>query len=149
MPVSLYRLGLGGFERLYGMRWILVTTAGRRTGNPHSVLLDVLSHDAGTDTYYVQPAYGRGADWVQNIEKNPLVDAQVGRRRFRARALAISGEEGAERMMGFIHDHPVEWWMIGWMLGIKPPPEVKSGEQLQRWLAGEFLYVGIRPTAGG
>ncbi len=146
MPLAFYRIGLGGFERLYGMHWILVTTRGRRTGKPHSVLVDIIDYDRPTDTYTVQPAFGRRADWVRNIEKTPIFEAQVGRRRFRAKALPVEAGEGAERMLRFIASHPVEWWMIGWMLGVKPPAEAKSEEQMKSWLAREFMFLGIRPA---
>src|SRR5262249_23230184 len=64
-PLLLYRLGLGGLERLIGIEWIVLTTRGRRTGNSHSVMLDVIAHDAVSGTYYVQPADERRTHWVR------------------------------------------------------------------------------------
>ena len=61
-----------------------ITTKGRRTGKPHSILVDVIEHDSMTDVYYVSSAYGSGADWVKNIKANPVFNVQVGRRRFKA-----------------------------------------------------------------
>jgi hypothetical protein len=36
--------------RAIGIDWIAVETRGRRSGRPHTVVLDVVGHDA--DTYY-------------------------------------------------------------------------------------------------
>ena len=91
IPLRLHRAGIRGLERVLGIDWIVLTTTGRRSGKPHAVMLDVVGHDAASDTYYLQPADGRRADWVRNVAANPVVTAEVGGRRFRARVQSRCG----------------------------------------------------------
>jgi hypothetical protein len=66
-PLWLHRLGIRGLERIVGIDWIVITTRGRHSGVPREVMLDVIGHDEATDTWYVQPADGRHANWFQNL----------------------------------------------------------------------------------
>lgn len=117
LPLSLRRLGLGGWERWIGTEWIAITTTGRRSGRPHAVLLDIVGRDPATDTYYVSPAYGRRADWVRNIEVHPIFEAEVDGRRWRARAAAVTGERGAEVLLRFARARPLYARLAFWMTG--------------------------------
>jgi len=141
-PKLFYRLGLPGYERLFGLRWILVTTKGRRTGKPRSVLLDLVGHDPATGRYYIQPGWERAA-WVRNIEAHPCVEAQVGRRHFRARVIDASGPEGAAWMQAFTKQHPLQSMILGKILGLQPP----SGDdaQMREWFATTFRVFGLDP----
>ena len=38
-------IGLGGMERIIDFRLMRLTTKGRRTGRPHTVMVDVLGHE--------------------------------------------------------------------------------------------------------
>jgi deazaflavin-dependent oxidoreductase (nitroreductase family) len=117
VPLVLHRLGIRGLERLVGIDWIVVTTRGRRSGRPRTVMLDVVGRDPATDTYYVQPANGRRADWVRNVRADPVVDVEVRGRRFRARAADVTGPEGAEVVLRFIRGHPWYARLIVWFVG--------------------------------
>jgi deazaflavin-dependent oxidoreductase (nitroreductase family) len=141
----MYRIGLGGFERLYGMRWIMLTTTGRRTGKAHRVVLDIVDHNATAGVYFVQPAYGRNADWVRNIQKTPVFKVQVGRVQFEARAAELSASESAEKMWRFVQAHPLQSRLVGWMLGIEAP-ETTSEAEIRRWLAQNFVVLAIEPV---
>jgi hypothetical protein len=70
------------------------------------VVLDVQGHDLARGTYYVQPTYGRGADWVRNIAVHPVFEVEVRRRRFQARAVDVTGPRGADVLLGFLRAHP-------------------------------------------
>ena len=105
IPLFLQRVGLGGWERILGIRFIKITSKGRWTGKPHSVLVDVLEHDEVSNTYYVQSAYGERADWVKNIKANPVFEAQVGRKRFFASAERIPQSQAAAILLRYIENH--------------------------------------------
>jgi deazaflavin-dependent oxidoreductase (nitroreductase family) len=105
IPIFLHKIGLRGWERLIGIRFILIATKGRRTGRTHSVLVDILEYDSSNDFYYVQSAYGTRADWVRNIQVNPIFKAQVGRRHFSARAEQVPREKTAEILIRYIDAH--------------------------------------------
>jgi deazaflavin-dependent oxidoreductase (nitroreductase family) len=128
VPLVLHRLGVRGLERLVGIDWIVLTTRGRRTGRPHDVVLDVVGRDPATDTFFVQPADGRRADWVRNVAADPRVVADVGGRRFDARVADVTGAEGAEVVLRFVRAHPwyarVVVWFVGYVDRLDVPDEV-------------------------
>lgn len=142
VPLGLYRLGLGGWERLFGMRWLKITTVGRKTGLPRAVMVDLLDHDRATGRYYVQPGWGRASDWVKNIAANPVVEIQDGRRRFRARAIDVSGEEGAARASRFMQRHPMARVMAKRVLGLELP---RSEDALRQYLAQNAVFLAFEP----
>jgi deazaflavin-dependent oxidoreductase (nitroreductase family) len=106
LPLRLRRAGIGGYERILGIEWIAVTTRGRRSGRPHTVVLDVIDVDATTGTWYVSPANGRRSDWVRNVLVDPRVTVEHGGRRIAALACDASGAEGAEVFLRFVRGHP-------------------------------------------
>ncbi len=94
-PLLAYRVGLGAMVG----NWLLLTTVGRRSGRPHRVVVDVFDYDSATDTYYVGSAYGVNADWYRNLEANPDVRVQVGRRSFAAQASILDDERASELVL--------------------------------------------------
>jgi deazaflavin-dependent oxidoreductase (nitroreductase family) len=117
LPLHLHRLGIRGIERLIGIDWIVVTTSGRRSGRPHQVMLDVVGHDPARDTFYVQPADGRRADWVRNATADPRVTVEARGGRFEARVDDVTGAEGADVVLRFIRAHPWYARLIVWFVG--------------------------------
>lgn len=123
---------------------MVVTTKGRRSGKPHRVLLDVVGHDPVTHRYYVQPGEGRHCDWVRNIEADPIVDVQLGRRRFRARAVDVSGPEGAEWLLAFAKRNPLQGVLVTWLMPHLKPPK-GSDDEIKAWYATHLLVFGLDP----
>jgi deazaflavin-dependent oxidoreductase (nitroreductase family) len=116
-PLQLHRLGIRGYERfLLGIDWLVLTTRGRRSGEPREIMVDVIGHDAQRDTWYVQPADGRRANWFQNLLAHTIATVEVRGRRFEARATDVTGPEGAEIVLRFIRAHPLYARLIVWML---------------------------------
>lgn len=120
-----------------------INTKGRRTGKPHSVLVDVVEHDSEKDVYYVSSAYGAGADWVKNINANPVFDVQVGRRRFKAEAEQVPGEIGRELLMKYIDEHKVYVKSLYKMIG--DDLDVLSEDELKDILIKEMV-LAINPS---
>jgi deazaflavin-dependent oxidoreductase (nitroreductase family) len=137
-PVRIYK-ALPGYERLFGQRWILVTTKGRRSGRPHSVMLDLVGHDEVRNCYYVLPGWGRRSDWVKNIEAHPRVDAQVGRVRFSARVRDASGSEGADWMTRFMKAHPIMSIFAGMLMGM--PREMLAESEFRQRLEAQLIFA--------
>jgi deazaflavin-dependent oxidoreductase (nitroreductase family) len=138
--VLLHRVGIRGVERALGIDWLLLTTTGRRSGRPHGVMLDAVGHDPATDTYYVQPAEGRRADWVRNVAANPDVTAEVRGRRFEARVADVTGPEGAEVVLHFIRTHPAYARIIVWFVRYVERVDVPDDE-LRRALATTPVFA--------
>ena len=136
-----HRLGLGGWERLLGLQWMLITTTGRRTGRVHRVMVDVLGYDEATDTYFVEAAYGRRADWYRNIQANPVFRVQVGRHRFAARATPLSPDRGGELIVRFFRRRPTYTKAVLRMVGVR----VRTEEDLKQ-LGRSLLLLAVSPV---
>lgn len=126
LPLLLHRVGIRGLERIVGIDWIVLETIGRRSGRPHAVVLDVVGEAPGV--WYVQPAYGRGAAWVRNVDAEPFAWATIGGRRLRVRVTDVTGPEGAEVVLRFVRTHPwyarIVVWFVGYVDSIDRPDDV-------------------------
>jgi len=119
IPVFLYKIGFGGFERIIGAEWMLLTTIGRKSGKPRQTMVDILDYDKDADTYYIEAAYGARADWYKNIQANPLFEAQVGRRKFKARAGELTADNAADKLVQFYRRKPAYTRSVMAMVGMK------------------------------
>jgi len=119
VPVWFHKMGFGGWERLIGAQWMLITTIGRKTGKRRNAMVDVMDHDKATDTYYIEAAYGAHADWYKNMQSNPIFEAQVGRRKFKARAGALSTEGAGDMLVQFYRNKPAYTRSVMAMAGMK------------------------------
>ena len=119
VPVWLHKMGLGGWERLVGAQWMLITTKGRKTGKLRHTMVDVMDYDKASDTYYIEAAYGARADWYKNIQANPIFEAKVGRIKFNARAGALTTEGASEMLVQFYRSKPAYTRSVMAMAGMK------------------------------
>jgi deazaflavin-dependent oxidoreductase (nitroreductase family) len=140
MPVWFHKIGFGGWERLIGAQWMLITTTGRKSGKPRDAMVDVMDYDSATDTYYIEAAYGSRADWVRNIEVHPRFQAQVGRRKFFARLTPLSSEEAGEMMVKFYRAKPAYTRSVMAMVGMK-----FEGEEELKKLASQLTLFAVHP----
>jgi deazaflavin-dependent oxidoreductase (nitroreductase family) len=111
IPLGLYRIGLA--EQLGGST-LLLTTRGRKTGRWRTTPLNYL---VDGDVTYVLSGMGPGSDWLRNLQADPRVQVQVGRRRFAARAETIVDPAEHRRVL-------CRWAERSLRSG--PPPAVQS-----------------------
>jgi deazaflavin-dependent oxidoreductase (nitroreductase family) len=102
LPIWLYRWKLGW---LLGDRFLMLTHIGRKSGQPHQTVIEVVRHHKETDTYYVVSGWGEKADWYQNICKSPHVTIHVGGRKFQAVAEFVQLEKAVQILQGYAHEH--------------------------------------------
>ncbi len=141
-PVFLHRLGLGGWERLIGAEWMLITTIGRKSGKPRQTMVDVMGYARASDTYYIEAAYGARADWHRNIQAHPVFAAQVGRRKFQARATPLAPEQAGELMVDFYRRKPAYTRAVMKAVGMTFKDESELRE-----LGKALLLLAVKPTA--
>ncbi|MDD2921299.1 MAG: nitroreductase family deazaflavin-dependent oxidoreductase [Anaerolineales bacterium] len=139
-PVWIYKIGFGGWERLFGAEWMLLTTIGRKSGKPRQTMVDILEHDKDADIYYIEAAYGARADWYKNIQANPLFEAQVGRRKFHARATELVPDNAADMLVEFYRRKPVYTRSVMALVGMK-----FEGEDELRKIARELTLLAVKP----
>ena len=142
LPIRLHRLGLRGWERVLGIDSVLLTTTGRRSGAPRTVMVDAIAHDADTDTWYVQPAEAR-AQWLANLRATPKAVVEVRGRRFAARAEEVTGPRGAEVILRFIRGHPRYARLVIAMVGYVDSPD-HSDDELRAKLR-DVPVMALRP----
>ena len=131
LPLSLERVAGWGAVRLAtpltGVEWIVLETVGRRSGRPHTVVVDVVGHDAARDVRYVQPADGRRSAWVHNVRAQPDIIARIDGQPRPVRVRGATGAEGAEVVLRFLRAHPwygrVIVWFVGYVDRIDLPDE--------------------------
>lgn len=141
MPVYLHRLGLVWWiEKITGATWMLITTTGRKTGKPRQVMVDVMDYDEKTDIYFVEAAYGGRADWVRNIRANPVFRAQVGKRKFTARAAELPPDQTGDLLLALYRRSPGYTRAVLFMVGIK----VKDEADL-RQMGGKIMLLAVKP----
>ena len=139
-PLLLHKLGLSGWERLIGAQWMLITTIGRKTGKRRQTMVDVMDYDKTTDTYYIEAAYGERADWYKNIQSNPIFEAQVGRRKFKACAGPLSNEGAGDLLVQFYRQKPAYTRSVMAMAGMK-----FNGEDELRELGKNLMLLAVTP----
>ena len=140
VPVWLHKIGLGGWERLIGAQWMLITTIGRKTGKRRETMVDVMDYDKENDIYYVEAADGARADWYKNIQSNPIFEAQVERRKFKARAGALTNEGAGELLVRFYRQKPAYTRSVMAMAGMK----FKDEDEL-RELGKNLTLLAVKP----
>jgi deazaflavin-dependent oxidoreductase (nitroreductase family) len=139
-PVWLHKIGFGGWERMIGAQWMLITTIGRKSGKRRETMVDVMDYDQGTDTYYIEVAYGNKSDWYRNIQANPIFEAKVGRCKFRACATELSSEITGEMLVKFYREKPAYTRSVMMMVGMK-----FNGEDELREIAKRLKLLAIHP----
>jgi deazaflavin-dependent oxidoreductase (nitroreductase family) len=95
--VWLYRLTRGRITRLWHRRAIVLTTTGRRSGRPRTVIVQVF-HD-GSDLFVVAANSGlpRPPGWYYNLMAHPRVVGELDGRRLQLRAELLSETEAMDR----------------------------------------------------
>ena len=115
------------FSRLYrrfiyrfaGGMVLLLTTTGRRSGNPHTV---GLQYELISGQYWVGAADGTRADWYRNILAAPSVELQVGGRKFGATAEAVSDTQRIAAYLAYrLKKRPLMMRLILRMDGARGP----------------------------
>lgn len=135
LPIWLYRLGLGG---LLGGRFVLINHVGRSTGLPRRVVVEVVGRDADDRVTYVVSAWGRRAQWYQNLRATPDTTIQVGRRTIAVTAVAVDADEGMRVLLRYRDEHPWATRALGRVLGL---PLDTAGPAALRHLAAEAVPV--------
>ncbi len=102
LPVLQYKLGIGW---MIGKTVLLLTTVGRKSGRLRDTPLEY-EYDSEHDRYRIAAGWGGNTDWYRNLQANPKVCVQVGRRKFETIAEIASDQEVGEYMMNVSRRHP-------------------------------------------
>ena len=143
IPVWLYRHGLGW---MLGHRFLLLSHRGRKTGRVRQTVLEVILYNAAARESVVVSAYGTGADWYRNLEKEPALRVQTGRLDYRPSHRLLTGEEAWMAARTFVRQHPLEARLASLVLrwiGATGDEAPKSAVEL----IASLPLVGFRPRS--
>jgi len=94
--VFLYRLTGGRFGgRIQALQVLLLTTTGRRTGQPRTVPLGSFSDDGAHIVIASNGGSDRHPGWFVNLKHEPSVKVQIGSETREAEARVVHGSERA------------------------------------------------------
>lgn len=141
-PVFLYRWRLGW---LLGKRFLLLTHIGRRTGQKHQVVLEVMEYRKRVPEAIVMSGFGQNSDWLLNITAHPHPQVQIGSLRFTAGFRFLGAEEAIAVMRKYEHRN---WFMLpvirhvasrllGW--------NYRGSDEDRRRLVSQLPLIGFRP----
>jgi deazaflavin-dependent oxidoreductase (nitroreductase family) len=100
-PITLWRLGLGP---LIGVKIMILTTTGRKSGLPRHTAIEYNMHRGRK---YVMAGWGGESDWYRNIRADPLVTIQTAGGVERVRARRVVDDAELADAYDFIEDSPV------------------------------------------
>lgn len=140
LPIWLYRLHLG---RLLGERMLLLSHVGRKSGKVRQAVLEVVEHDAGTDTFYVASGFGARSDWYQNVLHTPDVVIQVGGRTLPVTAVPLTPEQSGDMLVDYARRHPTAAKTLSQrVMGI----DVDGSDARYREIGRKYVpFVAFRP----
>jgi F420H(2)-dependent quinone reductase len=93
--IGLYRLTGGAIARMWKVDLLLLTTRGRRTGKPRTVVLPFFTDGALLVVVAANAGLSRDPDWFHNLQANPTALIEIGNKRTPVRADVLSHEEAA------------------------------------------------------
>lgn len=141
LPIVLYRARLGW---MLGRRFLLLTHRGRKTGQLRRAVLEVVSYDSATRESVVMSAYGERADWYQNIQAHPAVEAQTGWSRYAPQYRLLSPEERYVALAAYQRRYRRAFQAVMRFLGYS----YNGAEAGLRTLADSVVMVAFRPATG-
>lgn len=141
LPIVLYRARLGW---LLGHRFLLLTHHGRKTGKIRRTVLEVVRFDATTGESVVLSAYGKRADWYQNLLAHPAVEVQTGWRRYVPQYRLLGAEERFGALQIYERRYRCAFRAVMRFLG----HAYDGTEAGLRELAGSVLMVAFRARNG-
>ncbi|HEY1695735.1 MAG TPA: nitroreductase family deazaflavin-dependent oxidoreductase [Polyangiaceae bacterium] len=140
-PIVLYRARMGW---LLGGRFLMLTHTGRTSGAKRRTVVEVVDHDAATDTYFIASGWGEKSDWLQNVTRTPRVTVDVGARRFQADAVRLPVDEAVGVLGAYARHHPRAFAQLGkLMIGER----LTAAPEECRRLAERAPLVALRPIA--
>lgn len=138
-PIWLYRAHLGW---MLGNRFLMLTHVGRKSGLLRQVVVEVVCHDAHTNTYVVASGWGEKSDWFRNIQKAPDVNVHVRTRQFEARAIRLPEDEATQALCDYAQRHPFAFRELGkLMMGQR----LSDSEEDCRRLAQSVPLIVLQP----
>ena len=124
LPIWLYRFRFGW---LFGRRLLLLYHTGRKSGQIHATVLEVIRYDKANHTYFLASGFGENSDWLKNVMATPAARVMVGIWPHNVVATRLEPAEAAEELLKYWRHKPLLFkYMIIPLLGYKGDPSEKD-----------------------
>jgi deazaflavin-dependent oxidoreductase (nitroreductase family) len=105
--IFVYRLTNGAIGgRMAGLQVLLLTTTGRKTGQPRTTPLGCFQQDGNFIVVASNAGAERNPAWFYNVTSNPQVTLQIGGKQLAARAEVAGAEERAHLWADLVRRAP-------------------------------------------
>ena len=135
LPIWLYHVGLGG---LLGTRFLMLTHTGRKSGKNRHTVLEVVRYEKVGPKFTVAVGFGTGSDWYKNIQKDPHITVQCGRKRWEMVAVFLSPEQAGDALLEYNQHHPIAMRELARFMGYRIDGSLDSIHAL-----GEYIPMVI------
>lgn len=143
-PVYLYRWHLG---QLLGKRFMLLTHIGRRTGQPHQTVLEVMEYRKTPPEAIVMSGFGRNSDWLLNLQVNPHPEVDLGSQHFIASYRFLGEDESVQVVANYELQNwfmaPIVRYVLSRLLGWT----YRGSEDERRRLVHQLPLLAFRPVS--
>lgn len=138
-PIYFYHARLGW---LLGGRFLLLNHVGRKSGLPRQAVVEVVDYDKASDTYFIASGYGRRSQWFKNLQAQPEVTIQVGRRQLAVKADILDPAASGEAMVQYAQRHPTAAQNLVKLIG----HDIDGSEDDYRRLGETAVpFIALRP----
>jgi deazaflavin-dependent oxidoreductase (nitroreductase family) len=140
LPLPLYRRGWGF---LLGHTFLLITHAGRKSGQRRETVAMALAYDCATRETIVFSAWGRNTDWIRNIRAQPALLIEIGRESYQPEQRFLSEDESVAVVVEFRRRHP---WRTRLACAILGWGDLGSDAAIRNFVHGR-PFVSFRPAS--
>ncbi len=132
-PRFLYAIGLGP---VYGRIVLLLTTTGRKSGQPRVTPLQYEEIDGAV---YIASARGAKADWYRNIVANPNVGIRLKSRQFAGQAEPVTDPGRIADFLAYrLQHHPK---MVGFIMRREGLPQNPTRADLENYAENRAMVI--------
>ncbi len=141
-PVYLYRWRLG---RLLGKRFLLLTHIGRRSGLSRQTVLEVMQYRKDGPEAVVMSGFGRGSDWLRNIEANHQEEVTIGSQHFVAAHRFLGEDEALAVLRGYERRNRIAGPIVRSVLSRLLGWHYDGSDESRRRLVRQLPLLAFRP----
>lgn len=124
----------------------MLTHLGRKSGLERRTVLEVVDHDAGSQTYFVASGWGERSQWFQNLLAEPQAEITVGRRTSPVRATPLREDQAVRVFERYAAVHPRAFKrLFKLMTGEEGESDSESCEKLAETVPAVALRVLSEP----
>jgi deazaflavin-dependent oxidoreductase (nitroreductase family) len=142
LPIPLYRAGLGV---VFGHRFMLLISTGRKTGKKRETVLEVVRYDAARQEAIVAAGWGTKTGWLHNVEAGLAREVIIGRDRYVPSYRILPTDEAAATFADYEHRNRLAAPLVRWVVSRLVGWPYDGTPQARRRVVEQLRLIGFRP----